>query len=173
MSYGYPPDDQGGGYGGQAGGYGQQPGGYGQSNPGYGQSYPGYGQSYPGYGQSSNPGYGSSQPGYDYSQQQGYGQSAYGYQQPGYAAPGTNGLAIASLILGILGFFTCGITSVLAVVFGHVAVGQIKRSGEQGHGMAVAGLIMGYIQTALWVLVWVFYLGLFGLAWVGTTSTSF
>jgi uncharacterized membrane protein len=163
MSYGYPPDDQGGGYGGQPGGYGQQQPGYGQSsNPGYGQPNPGYGQQ----------GYGQSQPGYDYGQQ-GYG----GYQQPGYtgypvAAPPTNGLAVASLILGILGFVTCGVTSVLAVILGHVALSQIKRSGEQGHGMAMAGVILGWILTGLWLLYWgaVALLG-WGLLWTGSATT--
>jgi len=163
MSYGYPPDDQGGGYGGQPG--------YGPSNPGYGQQ-PGYGPSNPGYGQ--QPGY-AQQPyqGYDYGQQQ------YGYQQqPGYPAPayqpaGTNGLAVASMILGILGFVTCGLTSVLAVIFGHVSLGQIKRTGEQGYGMALTGVILGWILTGLWLLYWIMvvFFG-WGLLWASGTATT-
>lgn len=161
MSYGYPPDDQGGGYGGQPGGYGQQQPGYGQQPGGYGQS------SNPGYGQSSNPGYGPSQPGYD------YGQQGYGYQQPGYPgyqAAATNGLAIASMILGILGFVTCGVTSVLAVILGHVSLGQIKRTGEQGHGMALTGVILGWLLTGLWLLYWA-AVALFGwgMLWTGAS----
>lgn len=163
MSYGYPPND-GGAYGGQQGGYGQQPG---------------YGQSGPGYGQPSNPGYGQ-QPGYDYGAQPGYGdygqQQAYGYQQPGYPGyqtAGTNGLAVASMILGILGFVTCGVTSVLAVIMGHVALAQIKRTGEQGHGMALAGVILGWILTGLWLLYWgfVIFAG-WGLLWLGGAATT-
>jgi len=155
MSYGYPPDNQGGGYGGPHGGYG-----YGQQ-PGYGQPDPGYGQ--------PNPGYAQPQPGYtDYNQ-------AYGYQQPGYApyqAPGTNGLAVTAMILGILGFVTCGATSVLAVIFGHVALGQVKRTGEQGHGMALTGVILGWILTGLWLLYWIAFLTLGWGAWWTTATTS-
>ena len=86
----------------------------------------------PGYG------YGYGPPGYGpppaYGQPQGYG---YGYGQP---APGTNGLAIASLVLGILWVYWIG--SILAVVFGHIALGQIKRTGAGGRGLAIAGLIL-------------------------------
>lgn len=161
MSYGYPPDDQGGGYGGQQGGYGQQPGGYGQSNPGYGPAQPGYGQP---------AGYDYGQPGYgDYGQ-------AYGHQQPGYPgypATTTNGLAVAALILGILGFGTCGVTSVLAIILGHISLSQIKRTGEQGHGMALAGVILGWVLTGLWLIGWLLYwiLGL-GVLWATSVGTS-
>ena len=57
----------------------------------------------------------------------------------------SNGLAVASLVLGILWLFWIG--SVLAVIFGHVAHGQINAShGTQvGRGMATAGLVLGYI----------------------------
>jgi len=57
----------------------------------------------------------------------------------GYAAPRTNGLAIASLVLAL-----CGL-GLLPVIFGHVALGQIKRSGDQGSGFAIAGLVIGYL----------------------------
>ena len=64
----------------------------------------------------------------------------------------TNGLAIAALISGILGltiFF--GLGSVLALIFGYIARGQIKRSqGQQGgNGMAIAGLVMGWIGVVV------------------------
>jgi hypothetical protein len=65
----------------------------------------------------------------------------------GYAAfaPRTSGLAVASLVLGIL--FLCGIGSLLATIFGAVALGQISRSrgALTGKGMAVAGLVLGII----------------------------
>ena len=61
----------------------------------------------------------------------------------------SNGLAVASLVLGILWLFWFG--SVLAVVFGHVARGQIDAShGRQvGRGMATAGLVLGYIGVGI------------------------
>lgn len=83
---------------------------------------------------------------------------------PQYAPAGmapalrTNGLAIASLVCGILGLCT-GIVSIVAVIFGHISLGQIKRSGnmEQGRGMAIAGLILGYIGIAGWLAYIIFF----------------
>lgn len=69
-------------------------------------------------------------------------------------------LAVASLILGILGFFT-GITAIPAVVTGHLALGRIKRARTDGHGMAVAGLVMGYIQIAIGIIILLMVLGVF------------
>lgn len=69
----------------------------------------------------------------------------------------TNGLAIASLVLGIL--WLGGLGSVLALIFGLVALRQIKQSGkgQSGHGFAVAGTILGGVGTvgaiALWTVV--------------------
>lgn len=55
----------------------------------------------------------------------------------------TSGLAIAALVLGLL--WVGGIGSILALVFGVIAIGQIKRSEGQitGRGMALAGAILG------------------------------
>ena len=68
-----------------------------------------------------------------------------GYYQPVGVAQGTNGLAIASLVLGIVWLYWIG--SILAVIFGHIALSQIKKSGglQGGRGMAIAGLVLGYI----------------------------
>jgi hypothetical protein len=64
-----------------------------------------------------------------------------------------NGLAIASLVLGICWIYWVG--SVLAVIFGHVALGQIARSNgtQQGRGMAVAGLVLGWIGVAILLII--------------------
>ena len=56
----------------------------------------------------------------------------------------TNGLAMASLACGLAQFAFGPVAAIPAVVFGHVARQQIKRSGEQGAGLALAGLILGY-----------------------------
>ena len=56
------------------------------------------------------------------------------------------------MVLGILGIFLCmfyGVASIIAVVFGHVALSQIKRTGQEGRGMAIAGLATGYTGIAL------------------------
>lgn len=59
----------------------------------------------------------------------------------------TSGLAISSLVLGILSFLTFGLTGIPAVILGHLARGKIKRSAglRTGEGLALAGLICGYI----------------------------
>jgi len=64
--------------------------------------------------------------------------------EPAGPAP-TCGMAIASLVCGILGLFS-GITAVFAIIFGHIARGQIRESAGAlaGKGMATAGLVMGY-----------------------------
>lgn len=52
------------------------------------------------------------------------------------AVPKTNGLAITSLVWLATGLVTCAGTSILGVIFGHLAKSQIKQSGEEGEGMA-------------------------------------
>lgn len=71
----------------------------------------------------------------------------------GGAPTATNGLAIASLICGIAGYVVFPVIApLLAIIFGHVARGQIRRTGEGGGGMAIAGLLLGYINLALAVV---------------------
>ena len=72
---------------------------------------------------------------------------------PQYVPQTTNGLAVASLIAGFLWMGWLG--SALAVVFGHVALGQINRSGgrESGSGLAIAGLVLGYFGMLTLLLV--------------------
>ncbi|MUM34009.1 DUF4190 domain-containing protein [Mycolicibacterium sp. CBMA 361] len=86
-------------------------------------------------------------------------------------ARSTNGLAIASLVCSLLGLVTCAATSVLGVIFGHIANSQIKRTGEEGQGMAVAGLIVGYIGVALLLVGVLFYFGLIAVM-LGSSHTS-
>ena len=73
------------------------------------------------------------------------------YPAPVYAT--TNGLAVASLVAAFLWIGWLG--SIAAVIMGHIALGQIKESGgrEQGTGLAVAGLVLGYMGVATLTLV--------------------
>jgi hypothetical protein len=75
----------------------------------------------------------------------------------GAYAPSTNGMAVAAFVLGLLSF------SVLAIIFGHIALSQIKRSqGTQGgRGLAIAGVILGWIWVVLGVAL---VIGLYALA---------
>lgn len=68
---------------------------------------------------------------------------------PGPAVPvpasaRTNGLAIASLACGVAQFAFGPLATIPAIVFGHMARAQIKRTGEQGAGLALGGLILGW-----------------------------
>jgi uncharacterized membrane protein len=64
----------------------------------------------------------------------------------------TNGLAVASLACGLAQFAFGPLTTIPAIVLGHVARHQIKRTGEQGAGMALAGLLLGWAAVALGVI---------------------
>jgi uncharacterized membrane protein len=76
--------------------------------------------------------------------------------RPAPPAPGTNALAVASLICGLLQPFSGGLTMIPAVVLGHVAHSQIRRSGERGGAMATIGLVLGWIGVSVVVLIVVF-----------------
>lgn len=73
-----------------------------------------------------------------------------------WSAPKTSGLAVASLVLGLL--WLCGHGSLLAVIFGAVAMGQIDRSRGtlEGKGLAITGLILGIIGVSGQVLLLLF-----------------
>ena len=80
----------------------------------------------------------------------------------------TNGLAIASLACGLAQFVFGPLTAIPAIVFGHMARHQIKRTGEQGAGLALAGLILGWATVILGIVLIV----VFGLAMsVGMNGT--
>ena len=101
------------------------------------------GQPYAAQGPYAAPGYG-----------QGYGQpvAPYGYGYP--PAPRTNPLAIVS-------FVSAFVMSIAAVITGHIALSQIKRTGEGGRGFALAGLIIGYAGIGFAALFFVIWLILF------------
>lgn len=87
----------------------------------------------------------------------GYGQPAYGAPQQAYATvPTTSAAAIVSLIAGILCWLIpIGVGAIVAVVAGHIARGAIRRSNNTlgGGGMALAGLILGYLNLLVGVLL--------------------
>lgn len=84
--------------------------------------------------------------------------------------PPTSGLAIASMVCGIIGLLTCGffaIGGIPAVICGHMAMSSINRSTEamEGRGMAIAGLIMGYLSIVLQILAIIFVVVGFNSVW--------
>ena len=95
----------------------------------------------------------------------------YGWTTAGRTIPfGTNGMAIASMVLGIVWIYWLG--SLLAVIFGHIALHQLKQrerigAPQNGKGMAVAGLVLGYIGLAIFAV----FVVLVAVA-AGTSGTS-
>lgn len=87
-----------------------------------------------------------------------YGQPA-AYGQPSGAK--TNTLAIISLVASIAGFILWGIGFVVGVICGHISLSQIKKTGEQGRGMAIAGLIVGYVGIALTIIGVIIFFAIF------------
>jgi hypothetical protein len=84
------------------------------------------------------------------------GQAPLSYQPPGgyYPAPQppANGLAGASLVCSIIGLLM-PLLLIPGVVMGHVARDQIRAKGQRGDGMALAGLVIGYLGAAFWALI--------------------
>jgi peptidyl-prolyl cis-trans isomerase B (cyclophilin B) len=71
----------------------------------------------------------------------------YGYPQ--YPRPqSTNAMAIVSLVCAFL-------FAPLGILFGHISLSQIRRTGEDGRGLAIAGLVIGYLITVFTILVMV------------------
>jgi Domain of unknown function (DUF4190) len=88
---------------------------------------------------------------------------AYGYG--GYAppvvpaGPGTNGMAIASMVVSLVGtvglicYGAGGILGLVGAILGHVARKQIREQGQGGDGMALAGIIIGWATLALGLII--------------------
>lgn len=78
----------------------------------------------------------------------------YGRYIPQPVASGSSGKATAALVLGICGIVVCPIIpSIVAIVLGHMAKGDISQNPEmEGRGMAQAGFILGIVGLALWVV---------------------
>ena len=73
---------------------------------------------------------------------------------PAYAAAPvparkTNVLAIVALVLSILSF------NIIAVILGIIALSQIKKTGESGRGLAIAGIIIGAIGVIFWIIIFI------------------
>ena len=200
-NYGSQPQygqGQSGQYGSGAGQYGSGAGQYSQGQP-YGQQGS-YGQS-GAYGQQnsfSQPGAYSQPNAYgqqnSYSQPGAYSQPMTYGAQPVFVRPAPNKMAVWSMWMGIVGIgggFVCGLLSmipfigvifsviamflwiapVLAVIFGHIGLGQIKRTGEEGRGQAIAGLIIGYVTIALGLLMAIIMIGIMGIGFLGMMSS--
>lgn len=128
--------------------------GYG-TTPAYGAA-PGYAATHA-YG--AAPGYAEAQP---YT-----GAPAYGSYRPSNVLAWVSlGLAVGAILVGTL-------ASIAAVICGHIARRQIRETGQQGDGLAIWGLVVGYLGIAFSVLIIVFFLVVFaGFGIVSTVPDS-
>jgi hypothetical protein len=136
-------------------------------------------QSWPNPNQPNQPNQPYSDPGYGgYSGYPGSGGPAgpgYGYGYGGYAQPmpvrQTNGLAIAAMVVALAGILMCGVPSIVGAIMGHVARRQIRERGEDGDGMALTGVIVGWIVFGLSVVGWLAYVVFF--IWLVEASNNY
>lgn len=75
-------------------------------------------------------------------------------------APETSATAIASLVLGILGFFSCGITPLVGLILGFVSLSQIRSSNGRlsGRGLAIAGICLSAVFLLFTIAALLFFL---------------
>jgi hypothetical protein len=156
---GYPPPPQ---------SYQPPPGGY-PPQPPY-QSGP-----QPPYQSGPQPPYQSGYPSAPY--QSGYPSAPYqsGYPSAPYAGgygasqPRTNGMAIGSLVASIVGVpltflcYTGALGAIVGIVLGFIAINQIKQSGEEGRGFAIAGIIIGAVTLLLTVVLIIIGVGYYAM----------
>jgi hypothetical protein len=82
----------------------------------------------------------------------------------------TNVLSIVSLVLGIVSYFTGLFLGIGAIITGHIALGQLKKSGDKGRGFAIAGLILGYLGVLAGIVVTILLISF--IAALGVASSN-
>ncbi|MDY0815398.1 DUF1707 and DUF4190 domain-containing protein [Kitasatospora purpeofusca] len=65
----------------------------------------------------------------------------------------TNAVAVTSLVLGLLCVPTGGLLGVPAVITGHIGRRQAAERNEEGDGMAVTGIVFGWLSIAFWAMI--------------------
>jgi hypothetical protein len=90
----------------------------------------------------------------------------YGQMRPQNS---TNSMAIASLVVSLASVVVaCGTTSFIGLILGIIGMRETKRTGQEGYGLALAGVIIGAIPTVLWIL-WLLFIVILGVS--GTSSS--
>lgn len=79
---------------------------------------------------------------------------------PGPVAPAAkwNVLSIVSIVASVIG------AGLVGVITGHIALSQIKKTGEQGNILAIIGLVLGYIGIVVGIILIIVYIGIFAAA---------
>ncbi|MBB3820306.1 hypothetical protein FHT03_001637 [Xanthomonas arboricola] len=87
----------------------------------------------------------------------------------------TSAMAIVSLVAGILGWTLIPfLGSICAIITGHLARAEIRRNpqGLEGDGLAIGGLILGWLALAMWLVgIVIFILFFGGMAWLAASSS--
>lgn len=80
---------------------------------------------------------------------------------PPYRQPENSGKAVASLVISIVSLFVCMFLGIVGIVLGHLALKDIRDSGGAltGDGLAKAGIIIGWIDVALSILLMCIWMG--------------
>jgi hypothetical protein len=81
-------------------------------------------------------------------------------------------MAIASLVCSLAGLAT-GISAPVGAILGHVARRQIRERGEQGDGMALTGIIVGWVLTGIFIVCCAGYIGVLGWVFSQDSGSSF
>ena len=142
-----------------------QPGGGNPPPPGSGAFPPPTGGGYPpppggGYGPPAPGGYPPPPGGYAPPPGSWGGPGGYGPPPPGYGPQQSKGLAVAALVLGIVGvltffLFVGGLLGIVALVLGIVAIRQTRKGQAGGQSMAIAGTVLGgaaIVITAIYAI---------------------
>lgn len=93
----------------------------------------------------------------------------YGYPYGPPMARQEQGMAVASLVCSLVGLIMC-FPAILGIIFGHIGYSKAKRGEAGGQGMAMAGMIIGYVITGLWLVPLLLWM-VFGIALIGGAST--
>ncbi len=85
--------------------------------------------------------------------------------QPAAVGPKTNTLAIVGFILAF-------VVTLAGIIVSAIALKQIKQTGEGGHGLALAGVILGIVFSLFWVVYFVVIIGALIFSGAATASLS-
>jgi hypothetical protein len=79
--------------------------------------------------------------------------------------PGTNGKAVASLVTSLGGVVCCAPLGIVGVILGVLAMRETRSTGQDGHGLAMAGTIVGGLLVVFAVLGMLAYVALIASNW--------
>jgi hypothetical protein len=98
----------------------------------------------------------------DVPQQPPYGQppAAPQYGESAQYAPAQRGYNTMAIVGFILSFFI----SIVGIILGFVALSQIKKTGEQGRGLAIAAIIIGFAEIVLGIIFTIIFVAIIGAA---------